>query len=58
MLLSPFFSADMFVMLPSAMLFVFALGPVMTLARVKPTCLQCGAEVGPLRPLRAVSSAG
>ncbi len=45
LLLSPFFYADMFVMLPSAMIFVFALGPVNYLARVQPTCLSCGGPV-------------
>jgi hypothetical protein len=48
--LSPFFFADMFVMLPSALVFAFAVGSVNSLARVKPTCLHCG---GPVTALRA-----
>jgi hypothetical protein len=58
LLLSPFFYADFIVMLPSSMLFAFAIGPVMSLARIKPTCLQCGAAVGPLRPLHVVREPG
>ena len=55
--LSPFFYADFVVMLPSAMLIAFAVGPVMTLARMKPTCLSCGGPVGPVRPLQIVRDA-
>jgi hypothetical protein len=49
-LLSPILMADVAVMLPSAMMFVVAIGPINALARIKPTCLRCGALVGPLPP--------
>jgi hypothetical protein len=57
MLLSPFFYADMLVMLPAALTFVFALGPIRALARVVPTCLRCGGPVT-ATSLRVVPGSG
>jgi hypothetical protein len=53
MCLSPFFYADMFVMLPSAMLFVFGAGAMNAAARIQPTCLQCGGVVRAVQPADA-----
>jgi hypothetical protein len=49
-LLSPILMSDVSVMLPSAMMFVLAIGPISALARIKPTCLHCGARVEPVPP--------
>lgn len=46
--LSPFMYADMFVMLPSALLFVFGVGAMNAAARIEPTCLSCGGVVRPV----------
>jgi hypothetical protein len=43
--LSPFMYADMFVMVPSALLFISGVGAMNAVARIKPTCLRCGGEV-------------
>lgn len=43
--LSPFFYADLFVMLPSAMVFLLGVGAMNYVARIEPTCLRCGAVV-------------
>jgi hypothetical protein len=43
--LSPFFYADMLVMVPSALVFVSAAGAMNAVSRIKPTCLRCGGEV-------------
>jgi ribosomal protein S27AE len=42
---SPIWFVDMYVMMPCAMLFIAAIGPLNTLARTRPTCLKCGSVV-------------
>jgi hypothetical protein len=42
---SPVWMADMYVLMPSAMLFICAIGPLNKLAGVRPTCLDCGCQV-------------
>ena len=42
---SPLYLADMHGMLPAAMIMVAAIGPLNSLAQIKPTCLDCGAQV-------------
>jgi hypothetical protein len=42
---SPVLMSDVYGMLPSAMVFVTAIGPLNALARICPTCLQCGCVV-------------
>ena len=37
--------ADIYVMLPAALVFVSAIGPLRSLARIQPTCLRCGGVV-------------
>jgi hypothetical protein len=52
---SPLFMSDSYVLLPSAMVFVSAIGPLNGLARIRATCLRCGCVVDePGRP-RVVS---
>jgi hypothetical protein len=46
---SPLLMADMYVLMPCSMLFISAIGPLNTLARTRPTCLQCGSVVEPVR---------
>jgi len=45
LLASPIWFTDFVVMMPSAMLFIAAIGPLNTLARTRPTCLRCGSAV-------------
>ncbi|HEY2735113.1 MAG TPA: hypothetical protein VGI70_14050, partial [Polyangiales bacterium] len=47
--LSPVWMSDMSVMLPSALVFVSAVGPVNALAKIRPTCLRCGGVVESVR---------
>jgi hypothetical protein len=47
--LSPVWFGDMVVLMPSAMLFIVAIGPLNTLARMRPTCLRCGSVVEAVR---------
>jgi hypothetical protein len=42
---SPLYLADMHGMLPAAIVMIFAIGPLNALAQIKPTCLECGAQV-------------
>jgi hypothetical protein len=44
---SPLYLADMHGLLPAAMIMVVAIGPLNALARIRPTCLTCGAVVEP-----------
>lgn len=46
---SPVLMSDVYGMLPSAMVFVTAIGPLNALARIRPTCLQCGCVVEALQ---------
>ncbi len=45
LLLSPFMYADMFVMVPSALVFISGVGAMNAVARIEPTCLRCGGVV-------------
>ena len=45
---SPLYLADMHGMLPAALVMVAAIGPLNSLAQIKPTCLDCGAQVNAL----------
>jgi len=42
---SPLYLADMHGMLPAALVMVAAIGPLNSLAQIRPTCLDCGAQV-------------
>lgn len=42
---SPLYLADMHGLLPAAMVLVAAIGPLNALATIRPTCLDCGAQV-------------
>ena len=42
---SPLYLADMHGMLPAALIMVAAIGPLNALARIRPTCLMCGAVI-------------
>lgn len=42
---SPVWFTDMYLLMPSAMTFIAAIGPLNTLARTRPTCLRCGGVV-------------
>jgi hypothetical protein len=44
---SPIFMSDVYGMLPSAMMFVVAIGPINALSSIQPTCLRCGCVVEP-----------
>lgn len=48
MVLSPIIMADVHGILPAALIFVVAIGPLSALAQIKPTCLTCGGPVEPL----------
>jgi hypothetical protein len=50
LLLSPLWMFDMYVLLPCALLFATAIGPLNALARIPPTCLRCGSVVEQVRP--------
>jgi hypothetical protein len=47
---SPMYLADMHGMLPAALVMVAAIGPLNSLAQIKPTCLDCGAQVDAREP--------
>ncbi|MET0390372.1 MAG: hypothetical protein ABW321_30650 [Polyangiales bacterium] len=53
---APVILADGFVMIPTLMVFIAAIGPLNALIAKKPTCAVCGALVNKLRPLRLVGS--
>lgn len=53
---APVILADGFVLIPSLMVFIAAIGPLNSLARRKPTCAQCGSPAENLRTLRLVAS--
>lgn len=42
--LAPVLASDLFVMTPLSVLYLFAGGPVMGLARLRPACINCGLE--------------
>jgi hypothetical protein len=42
---SPIVMSDVYWLLPLCLTFVLALGPLISLARVRPTCLRCGCVV-------------
>jgi hypothetical protein len=48
---SPIIASDIFVMLPLAVVYLFAGGPVLALGKQEPTCRDCGLAV-PARGLR------
>jgi hypothetical protein len=45
MCLVPVWGFDMYVMMPCALVFVTAIGPINAAARILPTCLRCGCVV-------------
>lgn len=51
---APVILADGFILIPSLMLFMVAIGPLNSLVGKKPTCADCGAVVDRLRSLRLV----
>ena len=51
---TPVILCDGFVLIPSLMLFMAAIGPLNALVAKPATCAQCGAPVAPLRHLHLV----
>jgi hypothetical protein len=51
----PVILVDGFVLIPSLMIFIAAIGPLNSLVAKKPTCAQCGSPADKLRALRLVS---
>jgi hypothetical protein len=51
---APVILADGFVLIPTLMVYIAAIGPLNALVAKKPTCAQCGALVNKLRALRLV----
>jgi hypothetical protein len=52
---SPVLLCDGFVLIPTLMLFMVAIGPLNSLIGKPITCAQCGGPVDPLRHLRAIA---
>lgn len=53
---APVILADGFILIPTLMTFIAAIGPLNWLVAKKPTCADCGAVVDRLRALRLVAS--
>jgi hypothetical protein len=53
---APVLLVDGFVLIPSLMMFMAAIGPLNALVAKTPTCVQCGAPTEKLRTLRLISS--
>lgn len=53
---APVILVDGFVLIPSLMVFIAAIGPLNALVAKRPTCAQCGSPVDKLRSLRLVAS--
>jgi hypothetical protein len=53
---APVLLVDGFVLIPSLMMFMAAIGPLNSLVAKTPTCAQCGAPTEKLRTLRLISS--
>lgn len=53
---APVILADGFVLIPTLMLYIAAIGPLNSLVAKQATCAQCGAVVESMRKLRAVPS--
>jgi hypothetical protein len=53
---APVILADGFILIPSLMMFIAAIGPLNTLVAKRPTCADCGAPTEKLRGLRLVAS--
>ena len=53
---APVLLVDGFVLIPSLMVFIAAIGPLNALVAKRPTCVVCGAPTERLRSLRLVSS--
>jgi hypothetical protein len=51
---APVILCDGFVLIPSLMIFIAAIGPLNALVGRKPTCAQCGAVTERMRSLRLV----
>ena len=51
---APVILADGFILIPTLMIFIAAIGPLNSLVAKKPTCATCGAIVEKLRALRLV----
>lgn len=53
---APVILADGFVLIPTLMVFIAAIGPLNSMVAKKPTCADCGSRVDKLRTLRLVTS--
>jgi hypothetical protein len=53
---APVILVDGFVLIPSLMVFIAAIGPLNALVAKLPTCVNCGAPADKLRALRLVAS--
>lgn len=53
---APVILVDGFVLIPSLMVFISAIGPLNSLVAKQPTCAQCGSPAEKLRSLRLISS--
>jgi hypothetical protein len=53
---APVILADGFVMIPTLMVYIAAIGPLNSLVAKQATCAQCGAVTEALRPLRLIPS--
>lgn len=53
---APVLLVDGFVLIPSLMMFMAAIGPLNALVAKTPTCAQCGSPTEKLRTLRLISS--
>ena len=53
---APVILVDGFVLIPSLMMFIAAIGPLNSLVAKQPTCAQCGAPADRLRGLKLVVS--
>jgi hypothetical protein len=53
---APVILADGFILIPTLMIFIAAIGPLNALVAKKPTCADCGSVVERLRSLRLVAS--
>jgi hypothetical protein len=53
---APVILADGFILIPTLMVFIAAIGPLNSLISRRPTCAQCGAVAEPPRGLRLVPS--
>lgn len=55
---TPVLLCDGFILIPTLMIFIAAIGPLNALVAKQPTCAQCGAVVDALKPASSASMPG